>query len=208
MSKYKKQIAIVVLAAGKEDLKSVPKPLLPWGNSTLLGHTIKEMVKTQINDLYVVLGHEFDAVFERHKHFPVHFIKNPNYLDGEISGLTECLKWISKTKVDGVLFLYGDQPHVDHLYLKELIYTYNCGVKSIVATEINHKFGLPILFDKLYFEALQSANVNLNELNRLISQQPKNVTALLPKTPLLQIEDEKDYNTLHNDWFGEVNPLD
>jgi molybdenum cofactor cytidylyltransferase len=207
VNKQKVHIAIVVLAAGEDTLLKYPKPLLPWGNSTLLGHAIKEVVKTQINDIYVVLGHEYDSVFERHKHFPVHFVKNPNYKDGFFTGLEECMKWISKTDVEAVMFLYGDQPQVDHNYLKEMIHSYHKSNNAIVVTNQQGDFDFPVIFHKNYFSILQQLDNKQERLNYIINQHIENTVILAPELPFFHVNNKDGYDKLHQDWFGEINPI-
>ena len=49
-----KPYAAIVLAAGASKRLGKPKQLLPYKESTLLNHTISELVKLQNVDVYVV----------------------------------------------------------------------------------------------------------------------------------------------------------
>lgn len=205
MSKSKLHIAIVVLA-DKENLDLGKAHYnLGWGNSTVLGHTIKEVVKTQINDLYVVLGADYEEVFNRHKHFPVQFIKNSNWENNNSLELKWILSQINLFDLDGVLFLNALQPELDDLYIKEVIQTFEDQDKNTVTTSHNDQITLPALF-------------RLNQVNEFKQTEPENWTSIFKSLEgqLVQIEPGADFYTIsnlpeylnkHNDWFGEVNPI-
>ena len=55
-SKVKKKIATIILAAGESKRMDGIKQLLPWKDSTLLGHAITQSLQSSTNEIYVVLG--------------------------------------------------------------------------------------------------------------------------------------------------------
>lgn len=205
MSKSKLHIAIVVLA-DKENLELGKAHYnLGWGNSTVLGHTIKEMVKTQINDLYVVLGSDYEEVFNRHKHFPVQFIKNSNWENKETLELKWILSQMNLFDLDGVLFLNSLQPELDNMYLKELIQTFEDQKKVTVGTTYREKFALPVLFNFNHLNVVKNrASESWSEVSRHISGQ---IIQIQPGSDLYTISNLPQYLVKHNDWFGEVNPI-
>ena len=54
--------AAIVLAAGASTRMGRPKPLLPWGNSTLLAWELKELLHSCVGDIVVVTGAHADEV--------------------------------------------------------------------------------------------------------------------------------------------------
>lgn len=204
VNQSKKHIAIVLLASKIADGLNLPCAILPWGNSTLLGHAIKEVVKTQINDLYVVLGHEYDAVFERHKHFPVKFVQDTDFHTMNLSAISAGLTAVMETNVDGVLFLHGNQPAIDHLYLKKLIRSFSKGNQCMVATKNGNEVGLPAIFHPSYFNELIKSQM---EVSDVFHKNEECITMLTSEVPFYKITDIAEYHIRHKEWFGEIHPL-
>ncbi|MFT4754718.1 MAG: molybdenum cofactor cytidylyltransferase [Salibacteraceae bacterium] len=203
----KSHIAIIVLAADQKKGVHKTMPLLPWGHSTLLGHILKEVVKTQINDLYVVLGHDYSSVFERHKHFPVRFIHNTHFKYGEHTSIHEAINEIKTLPLDGVLFLRADQPELDHVHLKKIRTSFSEDRHKIIATQHGNKVGLPCLFDASYFKTLQEM-ASVNESLTLQIQRNLAHTLLIPTAHSFHtIDTWTKYLQKHKDWFGEINPI-
>ena len=205
MSTSKLHIAIVILASEKSSQMQETKQMLPWGNSTLLGHIIKEVVKTQINDLYVVLGVDYTPIFDRHKHFPVKFIECKPLKNNYILSVKQIINEIPTHDLDGVLFLSADQPEVDHLHLKDMIYSFTRLSKAIVATKEINSTGYPILFDKSYFSQI-STLTNPLELRKVIQENLDKTIKLVPSKFFTTLNTYEEYLQMHNDWFGETSP--
>ncbi len=52
----------ILLAAGASRRMGEPKPLLRWGDSTLLRWEIAELMRSQVDDIVIVLGADAEAV--------------------------------------------------------------------------------------------------------------------------------------------------
>ena len=206
MKTSKPNIAIVILAANKTAGIKKTTQSLPWGNSTLLGHTIKEIVKVQISNLYVVLGTEYESVFERHKHFPVKFIPNIEFETGEQSSIQQAIHEISELPLDGVLFLRANQPELDHLHLKEMLHSFTRMSRSIVATKHSYGLDLPCVFDSSYFQNLEELKNSTQGIELLIQQNLERTFKVTPERSFHTIETWEGYLKVHSDWFGEINP--
>ena len=55
-------VAAIVLAAGASRRMGEPKPLLPWGNGTLLSWELDELMRSCVDDIVVVTGAHADDV--------------------------------------------------------------------------------------------------------------------------------------------------
>ena len=62
MSAIPDHVAGIVLAAGGSRRFGRPKPLLPWGEQTLLAHILDQVASLGLHDLVVVTGAAGDAV--------------------------------------------------------------------------------------------------------------------------------------------------
>lgn len=59
------KIAVVVLAAGNAKRLGQSKQLLPWGNSTLLEHVVKNVLTVDAHNFFVVLGAYSNEIIEK-----------------------------------------------------------------------------------------------------------------------------------------------
>ena len=55
-------VAAIVLAAGASRRMGQPKPLLPWGDRTLLAWELDELMRSQVDEIVVVTGARAEAV--------------------------------------------------------------------------------------------------------------------------------------------------
>ena len=78
----KEQIAVIVLAAGDSSRMQQPKQVLPWGDSTLLGHAIDVAMKSKANEVYVVLGANVRTIQEQIDLSHIKYIINKDWKKG------------------------------------------------------------------------------------------------------------------------------
>ena len=77
-------IAAVVLAAGLSTRMGQAKPLLPWGERTILEHILSILLECPVDEILVITGHEREAVERRLGQGPVRAVFNPHYAAGEM----------------------------------------------------------------------------------------------------------------------------
>src|SRR5882724_4950391 len=82
--KTKDQISAILLAAGRSRRMGAFKPLLPFGDSTVIESCIANLRSAGIDTVIVVAGHRADELRARLENYPVSFALNPNP-DSEMS---------------------------------------------------------------------------------------------------------------------------
>jgi molybdenum cofactor cytidylyltransferase len=148
----------IVLAAGAALRMGQLKQLLPFGNTTLLGHAIQHAQQAAFERLVVVLGAEAGRVHEAIRPLSVDTVVNENWQAGMGSSITTGLHHLETTgdPLSAVAILLADQPHVgaEHLLaLRELLE--NTGL-SVAAAEYGGKPGVPALFRREKFSLLSA----------------------------------------------------
>ena len=151
-------IPIILLAAGGSSRMGKPKQLLPWNSQTLIEHQIQTLLKTG-NPVNVVLGSHSNHIIPVIEKFKINIIINKNWEKGMgssiaigISGLTNKLP-----DAEGVLFTLLDQPLVTVEHLRKMLDVFQPGKQQIVVSVSDAGWkGVPALFDKCYFDELQS----------------------------------------------------
>lgn len=150
---------ILILAAGASVRMGQPKQILPWKNSTLLGHAI-EVANSISSTIMIVLGANAEKI---KKQLP-NQVKNILNKDWESGMGTSIAKGIAafeqSADLDRVLIMLVDQPLIDVQYLQKLIDNANQNLNNIVATTYKNNAGVPALFPKKYFSELKLLNAD------------------------------------------------
>jgi len=178
----------------------IPKQLLNWNNTTLLGNTIEVAQKLQ-STIFVVLGANFEKIKDSIDHFPVNILKNENWKKGLGNSIAFGVKHILENQynVDAILILLADQPLVNTKYLDSLIATYKIEKSQIIASRYkNGKQGVPVLFDKVYFEELSKLNDD-NGAKTVLQKHSEHVFAIHAESIVLDINTQNEYQKLYDD---------
>lgn len=196
------RIAVIILAAGSSSRMGSPKQLLKWGDKTLITHVIETVLQLKIENISVVLGANYELISEHIKGYPITILNNQNWklgLGKSIAYATQCLMESNKN-IDGVLFVLADQPFVNATYLNEILNSFNANKNAIIATSYNNNIGVPVLFDKKYFNAL----INLKDDNgakHILKHHESYVKALIPPNKNVDLDTKEDYNTFFRQNF-------
>ncbi|SFC45251.1 molybdenum cofactor cytidylyltransferase [Algibacter lectus] len=203
MKKENQNIVTVVLAAGASTRMRSPKQLLNWGNSTLLEHTLNTVLELNSSEVVVVLGANFEIIQSEIYKYPVTVLNNISWKVGLGKSIAVAVEYIQKLnyKVDGVMIVLADQPLIDSRFLGELCNAFNPNNNQIITTSYkNGKRGVPVIFDKYYFEELMLLNDD-DGAKTLLETYANSVNSLKPQFENLDIDSKEDYNYLHKEIF-------
>lgn len=155
----------VVLAAGlSRRMGEENKLLLPLGNKTILEHTLAQVLKSDIRELVVVLGHEATEVKETVMKVagtetpPTTIVKtilNRRYESGQGTSVAAGVRYLGNRSI-GCFFVPGDQPFVSPAVMRTLAESSEDG--KIIVPEIAGRSTSPALFDRLFYEELEKLN--------------------------------------------------
>lgn len=201
--KTSSNIAIVILAAGASRRMGTPKQLLSWGEETLLKHAINTATNSDASKVVVVLGANYEAIEKDIKDLPITILKNENWELGLGKSIACAASSIleSNENLDAVLIILADQPLIDTTFLNEFISNYISDENQIIATSYGEeKKGVPVLFDKSYFEELTLLNDD-NGAKGLLKEHVSYVKTLKPKIKNLDIDSKADYDRLFKAYF-------
>lgn len=198
-------IPILILAAGASTRMGEPKQLLPWEDSTLLGHAIEAAKNSTGNKVYVVLGAHSDTIQETLQETQVHYIKNPYWEKGMGSSISYGVKHLIETErtCTGIVIMLCDQPLIDTAYIDKLIDKFNSTEKGIVASGYTNKAGVPAVFDKKYLQQLISLNGDIGARD-LIKNYADDVLIVEIKDKKQDIDTWKEYADLKTKITGKI----
>ncbi|GAA3612280.1 nucleotidyltransferase family protein [Flavivirga amylovorans] len=203
MSKYSLNIPIVILAAGASKRMGTAKQLLSWGDTTLLGHAIQTTLKTCTNDVFVVLGANYQAIKNEISKFPVTIIKNEDWKLGLGKSIAIAAIHIlnERPKAEAVLICLADQPFINTEFLNTLIQNFVPNTNQIIATTYkNDVSGVPVIFDKIYLPELSKLDDDKGA-KRLLEKYTALVKRCKPKLENIDLDYKEDYENLHRSQF-------
>jgi molybdenum cofactor cytidylyltransferase len=144
----------IVLAAGSGDRMGTTKQLLPWGNTSVLGQTLRQLAASELYDSLVVTGHDAAAVATEAERHGVTSLHNPDYAEGEmLSSLQAAVRALPLT-IGAVLVALADQPMVEPTVIDSLLAAYRQGFGRLIAPAFRGRRGNPVLIDRAFFPAL------------------------------------------------------
>lgn len=197
MADSKKNIAVLILAAGSSSRMGQPKQLLPWKDTTLLDNILKKVTSSCPMQIIVVLGAYAERIRSEIQEKKPIILMNEKWESGLGSSLACGAKYILEKKetYDGVLVLLGDQPFIDEDFIDTMIATFYDNEKGIVATTYGKKVGVPALFSKDYFDALADLKGDSGAKSMLIAHD-NDVIPISAGNVTLDIDTQQDYERL------------
>ncbi len=196
-------ITVVILAAGASNRMNEPKQLLKWGDSTLLGSTIKKAKQLDAKEVVVVLGANFQLISKAIEQSKTTILNNKNWKDGLGSSIAFAVRCIFKstTKTDAILFMLADQPLIEVDFLNTMINQFQEEKHAVFATLYDDdKYGVPAIFDKAYFKELMLLNDDYGA-KELLKKYKYRVKVLLPPAKNVDLDFKKDYLKLYKTYF-------
>ena len=150
-----RRVTAVILAAGEgKRMGQQTKQLLPWGSTTVLGQTLRNVQQTAVYHTLVVTGHEAEAVRQIAHRAGVDTLHNPTYAAGEmLSSLQTAVRALDES-VTAVLVLLADQPMVQPETMDRLLAAYWQGHGDLIAPTFNGQRGNPVLIGRPFFAEL------------------------------------------------------
>lgn len=148
-------IAGIVLAAGRSARLGRPKQLLPLAGEPLLRQTLRHILASTLDEVFVVLGHEAEAVSAAIAGLPVRIVLNPDAALGQSTSVRAGLDALPSS-TEAAVFLLGDQPGVDPGVIDALIAAWHDTGAPVIAPRYVTGLGNPVLFDRRVFPELHT----------------------------------------------------
>lgn len=150
-------VAVVILAAGGSKRLGQPKQLLPYRDTTIIGHIVKQALASTASNTVAVIGASADQLRTELDRFSINIVENDAWQDGMASSIRVGIQALEQLEMPptAVLLMTADQPHVSTSLIDRLIDAYDHQPNRIVACEYEDTVGVPVLFDQSYFEQLK-----------------------------------------------------
>jgi len=186
-------ICAIVLAAGESRRMGCQKLLLPFGSKTVIGHVVHELLRSDLDAVYVVVGHEGNRISEELFRNLVTVVTNPDYKLGMLSSVRCGLQAVSQ-HCDKVLVALGDQPAITSELVNEMVQSFSTADKGILVPVYHGERGHPILFSTRYRDEIMTS-FDDSGLRGLLQSHPDDIFELTVSIPtvLSDIDSPEDY---------------
>ena len=147
-------ISALILAAGESKRMGQPKLLLPWRQSTVLGHVIQVFKSAAIEDVVVVTGGRREAVEEIARAGGARLAFNRDFASQEmLSSLQTGLRCM-ELSTQAALVALGDQPQVEESTVRMVAEEYRRTFAPLIVPSYEMHRGHPWLIARKFWDAV------------------------------------------------------
>ena len=199
-----KQVAAILLAAGQSRRMGDFKPLLPFGNKTVIESCIDYLRKGGAEPIVAVLGHRADEIREKLKNVTIAINPDPNsQMGASIAAGIRAVNDATKC----VLIALGDHPAVPATVVTNLIAEWQNGAGIVIPTW-QDRGGHPVLVDLSFRSELLSLD-QTGGLRELLKTHQSEVKRLPVESPFVarDMDTWDDYVELYEEAFGHPPPI-
>jgi molybdenum cofactor cytidylyltransferase len=150
-------ISALILAAGESRRMGTPKMLLPWKNTTVLGHVISTFRSAGVEDILVVTGGAHEQVQQIVNRYRARSVLNKEYAEGEmLSSLQQGLDVLLTERhgVQAALIGLGDQPQVQAETVQVICEEYRRHSSRLIVPSFQMRRGHPWLVEYSLWQEL------------------------------------------------------
>ncbi|HWP53090.1 MAG TPA: nucleotidyltransferase family protein [Pyrinomonadaceae bacterium] len=195
------QVSAILLAAGRSRRMGAFKPLLPFGDSTVIKSCLRHLSGAGVSEIVVVLGHRADELRGHLKDFEVTFAVNPDPESEMSVSIARGLEQIGPA-ANALLIALVDHPAVDSGTIRAITDEWARGSK-FVQPEHNGRGGHPVLMDLSFRDELLHLDPEKG-LRNFFEAHRVEVRRLAVESPFVarDMDTWEDYVSLHQDVFG------
>ncbi len=204
--KTKDHLAAIILAAGQSKRMGALKPLLPFGNKSVIENCIDYLSSGGVETIVIVLGHRAEAIKERLSHLPIQFALNPNP-ESEMAESIACGVRALPLDCEATFITPADYPAVPETVVVTLAGNWRNGSARILIPEHAGHGGHPVLVDLCFRENLLSLDPGRG-LRGLFDDNREHVRRVPVDSPFVarDLDTWDDYRALHEEVYGVAAP--
>ena len=199
------KVAAILLAAGRSERMGALKPLLPFGEKTVIETCIDYLREGGIHDIVVVLGHHAEKIRDQLRTTSVSFAVNPDPAS-EMNVSISCGVRALSLKAKATVIALVDQPAIPAHVVAALYGEWSRGARLVVPTW-KDRGGHPVLVDLSFREQLLSLDPGRG-LKRLFDEHRAEVLRVAVDSPYVarDMDTWDDYRALYEEVVGTPPP--
>jgi molybdenum cofactor cytidylyltransferase len=177
------------------------KPLLPFGDRTVIESCLSNLRAADVQDIIVVVGHRAEDIREKLKTIDVNFALNPEPESEMSASIARGVEEVS-TSARALIIALVDHPSVPAETIKTLIDEWRRGAR-LVQPEHEGRGGHPVIIDLAYRDELLALDPE-SGLRALFAAHRREVKRVPVASPYVarDMDTWEDYRRLHKDVFG------
>lgn len=183
----------LVLGAGGSSRLGRPKQLLPYGERTLLGHTLDTARRCGLNQIVVPIGGAADEVRERVDLSGADVVVNTGYGRGCSSSIAAALETVDP-RCEILVLMLGDQPGVTPATVRALID--GRGDAPLAVCRYDDGRGHPLAFDRRIFPQLADLHGDKGVWRLLDQREAEVVEVRIAGNVPLDVDTPEDYQAV------------
>ncbi|MEP6719137.1 MAG: nucleotidyltransferase family protein [bacterium] len=197
----KTNIAAIILAAGQSSRMGAFKPLLPFGDKTVIESTIDYLSGAGIETIIVVAGHLEDEIKTQLTNRVLKFTTNPDPRSAMATSIVCGLRELP-SEVRAVIITPVDHPAVPKEVVSQLIDEWRDGARLVIPTN-GGRGGHPVLIDLSFRAELLRLDPN-SGLKSFFDAHRKEVKRVAVNSNYIarDMDTWDDYRSLHEEVFG------
>jgi len=197
-----REVAAIILAAGRSERMGAFKPLLPFGPTTVIESCIHYLRDASIESIVVVAGHNADELKSALVNEPVAIVVNPlphSQMNSSIAYGTTAVS----PDAQALLIALADHPAISGQVVSDLISSWKAGA-LIAKPTWQGKGGHPVLIDLQFRDELMNLKPDSGLKGFLLKRQElvKQVPVITPYVAR-DMDTWDDYLSLHMEVFGK-----
>ena len=198
--------AAILLAAGRSRRMGAFKPLLPFGNKTVIETCVDNLREAGVETIVVVTGHRGAEIRERLAHLPVRFAVNPDESSEMGVSIARGVEQIPDG-TESFFIALCDQPAVEPEVIGLLMDERGRTGAQLLVPEYQGRGGHPVLLDGKFREELMGLD-RQRGLRALFDAHPEEVRRVVVASPYVarDMDTWEDYLTLYEEVFGTRPP--
>ncbi len=199
--KPKSNIAAIILAAGLSSRMGAFKPLLPFGNKTVIESTIDYLSAAGIETIIVVVGHRAREIKTHLKNPLLKFTANPDPHSAMAASIICGLRELT-SEVRAVIITPVDHPAVPNEVVSQLIDEWRAGAQLVIPTN-GGRGGHPVLIDLSFRAELLRLDPD-SGLKSFFDAHREEVKRVAVNSTYIarDMDTWDDYRSLHQEVFG------
>ena len=198
-------VAAILLAAGQSKRMGAFKPLLPFGDKTVIECCLDNLQQGGIETIVVVVGHRADEVRGKLKDRKIIFAHNPDPNSEMGASIAAGIRVLSVSSAATLIALV-DNPAVPSIVVSTLIENWKRGARLIVPT-YQGRGGHPVLIDLTFKSELLTLDAT-GGLRSLFDAHQNEVKRVPIDSPFVarDMDTWDDYLSLHQEVTGKPAP--
>jgi molybdenum cofactor cytidylyltransferase len=193
----------VLLAAGRSRRMGAFKPLLPFGDRTVVEACVASLHGGGAREVVVVVGHRGDEIRAAIRHLPfVRFAFNEE-AESEMGVSVACGVSLLSVETEAILVALVDQPAVSPESVAEILSARERTGARLIIPVWDERGGHPVLVDLAFREELLTLAPKRG-LRSIFERHAEEVLRLPVGSPFIarDMDTWEDYRSLHTDVFG------